>query len=149
MTVSFYYNNSDINVVDKSISLALSTSGTLKNDCSVTDPVILVEAYNISNVNYMHIPEFGRYYYITNIVSVRNGLWSVSGHVDVLMTYKGQIRSRSAILSRTADQNYANLYLDDDRLSVTCRRDFQLIPFPNRDLTTGGASFVLTCAGGN
>lgn len=148
MNVYLYHNSSDINVVDKSLSSALSVSGTLKENCSVTDPTILINAGNISTVNYMHIPEFDRYYYITNIVSVRNGLWAVSGHVDVLMSYKSQIRARSAILSRTANQNYANLYLDDDRLSVTCRRDFQLIPFPNRTLSTGGNSFVLTCAGG-
>lgn len=147
MTVSLYYNSSDINRLDKSISSAITVSGTLREQCSVLEPTVLIEVDDVANVNYMHIPEFGRYYYVTGISSVRNNLWAVSGHVDVLMTYRSQIRGCSAVLARAEQEHLANLYLDDDRFTITCRRDFQLIDFPHR-VTTGGQSFVLTVAGG-
>ena len=70
--------------VDKSVTVQLSLSCTLKDETSVENPTILVAtSANISGYNYMYIQEFGRYYFITDIVSVRDGLWAVSGHVDV------------------------------------------------------------------
>lgn len=148
MIIDLYHNGSDVNVMDKSLSPIASMDGTLRDSCSVTDPVILIEAENLSGTNYFYIPEFGRYYYSVNITSVRSGLWSITGHVDVLMTYRSHIRSLGAVIARTEDTNYSNLYLDDDKLLVTCRRDFSLITFPNR-VATGGKQFVLTVAGGS
>ena len=148
MIVELYHNGSDVNVMDKHLSLVGTLNGNLRDSCSVTDPVILVEAENLSGTNYFYIPEFGRYYYSVNITAVRTGLWSLTGHVDVLMTYRSKIRSLGAVIARTEDARYRNLYLDDDKLLVTCRRDFSLITFPNR-VATGGKQFVLTVAGGS
>ena len=146
MNVSLYYNSSDNNRLSKSISGAGSYSGTLREQCSVLEPTILIEAGNISGANYMYIPEFGRYYYITDIVSVRNGLWAVSGHVDVLMTYQNAIRGCGAVLARS--ETLYNLYLDDDQFLIDAPRQFVCKAFPNRaPEVTEGASFVLTVAG--
>ena len=95
----------------------------------------------------MHIPEFGRYYYITNIVSVRTGLWAISGHVDVLYTYRNEIRSCGGIIYHR--QNLYNLYLDDDKFLVNAQRMFTAHTFPNRlSDASSGPAFVLTVAGG-
>lgn len=144
MTINFYRNNSDLNVVSKSLSGTSSMSGTLKNDCSVTDPTIIVETANPSSWNYMYIPEFGRYYYITNMTSIHNGVWAISGHVDVLMSYASLIRSQSAILARSATTY--NLYLDDDKFLVTSKRIYQTHVFPGAP-PSGGGKFAIIVAG--
>lgn len=150
MIIDLYYNSSDNNRMDKSLSSVMSLTGTLKSECSVTDPVILIEANNLSGVNYMYIPDFSRYYYINGILSVKNGLWALSGHVDVLMSYRAAIRKLGAVIARQQNINCANLYLDDDRLLITSKRDFVLKTFPNKLNAPGtsGNSFVLTVAGG-
>lgn len=147
MTITLYDNRSDNNYINKRIYEITTVVGTLRDSCSVLEPTILIEAENLSRANYMHIPEFGRYYYITNIVSVRTGLWAISGHVDVLYTYSSEIRSCGAIIAR--QQNLYNLYLDDDKFLVNAQRMFTAHTFPNRlSEVSSGPAFVLTIAGG-
>lgn len=148
MTINLYHNSSDKNVVDKSLSEVGAFNGSLKDSCSVTDPTILIEAGNLSSVNYFYIPEFNRYYYVVSIVSVRTRIWAIAGHVDVLMSYRSQIRKLGAVISRAEDNSITNLYLPDDKLLVTSRRDFVLKTFPGR-VATGGKQFVITVAGGS
>lgn len=144
MTIKFYRNWSDTRLVSKNIEEATTLNGTLRNRCSVTDPVFAVESADPPTVNYMYVPEFNRYYYITSIESINNGLWSISGHVDVLMSYANQIRAQKAVIAR--QQYKYNLYLDDDRLLVTCKRSFSTKAFPNT-LPTGGKQICLILAG--
>ena len=86
MTIKLYTNYSDKNHVDKSIrQQGTDISGTLKEDCSIVDPVIKIESiqgFNISTCNYAYISEFGRYYYITNIVCIGK-LYELHMHCDV------------------------------------------------------------------
>lgn len=147
MTVTLYHNRSDNNHVDKNLSEIVTLNGTLRDQCSVLEPTILINADNLSSANYMYIPEFGRYYYITGIVSVRTGLWALTGHVDVLYTYRSEIRGCGAIIAR--QQNLYNLYLDDDKFLVNAQRMFTAHTFPNRIAdASSGAAFVMTVAGG-
>lgn len=61
----------------------------------------------------MSIPEFGRKYFITNIVGEAGNKVSVYGHVDVLSTYDAQIRNCPLIAARSTNQY--NFYLHDDK----------------------------------
>lgn len=110
-----YRCNSATNVVDKEINQEFSVEGTLRDGSSVIDPVILIEAnapgFHANDVNYLYVEEFRRYYYITNIISTNHTLWEIHAHVDVLMSYKDQIRAQTAIVARQESQY--NLYLDD------------------------------------
>lgn len=120
MTIQFYRNNSKEKTVDKTsfLSLVLSADGFLREESSVLNPVIMLQTtdstqaveangepvdangdlieynYQISDTlpdfNYAYIPDFHRYYFVTEIVSVRNGLWRIGMRVDVLMTYRAQ-----------------------------------------------------------
>lgn len=111
----FYKNASASNVVDKSISQVVTLNGVLRKSSSIIDPVIVFDisnlSYLINNANYLYISSFGRYYYITNIISVNQNLWEVHCHVDVLMSYKDSIKAQNAIIAR--QEGLYNLYLDD------------------------------------
>ena len=131
MTIKLYNNLSDKLVVDKNITQNGSdVSGTLRENCSIIDPVIKMSAigtYLLSS-NYAYITEFGRYYYITNIVCVGD-LFEVHMHVDVLMTFKGDIRSNSAVISR--QENAYNLYLQDGVFKTYSQPHMQVAQFPS------------------
>lgn len=114
-TINLMKNTSATNVVDKEVTQVSQGTGALKQGCSISDPVIMFETDDNSiwprSTNYMYIEEFGRYYYVTNIISVHMNLWEVHGHVDVLMSFKEAIRAQTAIVARQESQY--NLYLDD------------------------------------
>lgn len=115
-TIHFMQTSSAPNVVDKEFSRqGVDLEGTLRAGSSIIDPVIIVEAnapgFHVNGYNYCQVEEFGRYYYITNIVSINYTLWEIHCHVDVLMSYKEQIRAQKAIVARQESQY--NLMLDD------------------------------------
>ena len=121
ISISFGVTTSEKRQLDKSVSYALSLSGTLRNETNVVNPTILVEA-NVSTLagcNYMSIPSFHRQYFITDVRSISDELCEVSGHCDVLSTYKAGIRSNIAIVGRSATEGNWNLFLTDPMLKVT------------------------------
>ena len=145
MTIKLYNNLSDKLVVDKKITQNGSdVTGTLRENCSIIDPVIKMSAigtYLLSS-NYAYITEFGRYYYITNIVCVGD-LFEVHMHVDVLMTFKGDIRNNSAVISR--QEKAYNLYLQDGVFKTYSQPHMQVIQFPSGFTDF---EFIFSVAGG-
>lgn len=106
-------NSSEKERLDKNITDIATISGTLREKTSLIDPVIVIEGdlSNYVNCNYMTIQAFNRSYFINNITSVSNNLFEISAHVDVLTTYKTQIRTNDAIIAR--QEKKWNLYLND------------------------------------
>lgn len=147
MIIRLYQNKSDKNHVDKSLTkLGDDITGTLRDDCSIINPVIKIENYTGSNItqsNYAYIPEFGRYYYITNITFSGN-LYEISMHVDVLMTYKDSIRSNTAIVSR--QENFYNLYLQDGVFKTNAFPHVEIRQFP-AGFSKSEFNFIFTVAG--
>ena len=112
MIILLYNCKAENNRLDKTdfLSNQFQLEGTLKNDSSVINPEILIEKTNPAkyNYNYMYIPEFNRWYFINNIEHVRNKLWLISAHVDVLYTWGGDIKKSKCILERTQSSDSAN-----------------------------------------
>ena len=121
MNITLGVTTSEKRQLDKSVSSVWSGTGTLRNETNVVNPSILIEANvgTISGCNYMSIPAFNRQYFITEIRSISDGLCMVSGHCDVLSTYKSGIRSNNAIIARSATEGNWNLLLNDPMLKVT------------------------------
>lgn len=108
MQIEFYKNSSEKNKIGKSLSSGLTLSGNLRDECSITSPSILVEATSLVDYNYCYIPEFKRYYFISDITSVRNNLWRVSLKCDVLESFKSDILNSSCIVKKQQNQSYSN-----------------------------------------
>lgn len=107
-------NNSENMHITKDTFTIAEMRGVLREDCSLTDPVILFEAPLTSFVdaNYMTIPIFGRSYFIRDVNSIGAQLTEVYAHVDVLSSFADEIKANSGIIRRQA--NDWNLYLNDD-----------------------------------
>ena len=113
MHVNVFQNNSDTNVVWKQITTKANLEGYLRENCSIIDPIILVEGLSSSDlpyINYCEVTEFGRYYYINDIVCVGK-FYELHCHIDVLMTYKDQIKGIPAVIARQESVN--NVMLED------------------------------------
>ena len=108
MNITFYKNSSEKEKIGKSLSSGLTLSGNLRDECSITSPSILVEATSLVEYNYCYIPEFKRYYFISDITSVRNNLWRVSLKCDVLESFKSDILNSSCIVNKQQNQSYSN-----------------------------------------
>ena len=132
MTIKLYANQSENNKVDKTIGqLGNDITGTLREDCSVINPVIKIEGLEadyLKHANYAYIPDFGRYYYINNIVCTGH-LYELHMHVDVLMTYKAGIRACQAVVARQEKQY--NLYLQDGVFKTYADPHIEIKQFPN------------------
>lgn len=111
--VRLCHNNSPVEKISKNLDSGETFAGCcLKDATSILKPVIRLKTNsNIYTYNYMYISEFERYYFIDDIVSLNNGIWEISAHVDVLETYKNSILSQQAVIKR--QQNKFNLYLND------------------------------------
>ena len=146
-TVSFGTTSSEKRALTKSVSTVVSATGTLRNESSVINPSILVQASagTLAGCNYMEIGEFGRKYFITDVVAVSDKLSMVSGHCDVLSTYASQIRQNQAILSRSA--NNWNLYLNDGSFKVTNKTRVSCQKFPVSLTPQSSIIMVAVCQG--
>lgn len=122
-----------------------TTSFHFKDEQSVLDPVILIgSSENLTVYNYAEIPDFNRKYFITDIKLVRENLYEVTLHVDVLSTYDSQIRSVQADIKR--QENRFNTYLDDPEFHIYNNAFIQVQKFSGNSLTKY-MDYVLVCAG--
>ena len=146
-TISLYKTASENNRVVKMLTDEKQLSGELRNQTSVLNPSIRIEsADNISTYNYAYIPEFGRYYYITDIVSVRTNCWTVSLRCDVLMSYKDEIQGLNVILNNTQETGLSNYLASPNWVNlVKTKTDIKVFP---SGLSEQG-EFILITAGGD
>ena len=87
-----------------------------KNGCSMLNPTLLLE---ISLNNFPAYTAFkidNRYYKVTDIRSVRNNLFEVTGEIDVLATYKADILASTQFVSYSSHKT--SVWLPDTRIPV-------------------------------
>lgn len=121
MNIDLYVNNSQNNVVNKDITLVQSLTGShlLKNVSNNTLEIVVSYNENYDKVNYLYIPHFKRYYYITDITYSQQKL-IITAKCDVLMSFKSQILQSEQIV--IAQENTGDMYLEDATWSEDSRQ---------------------------
>lgn len=149
MQIYLYKTKSDKRSLEKILENEIEYECELKEATSVQNPVFLIKtSSNISNYNYAYIPLFSRYYFINEIQSIRNNLWSITASVDVLNTYKNEIKNCECLELRTSKTS--NKYLVDADTVVENDRDIETVRMNGYDILgnfTGNMHYVLVCAG--
>ena len=145
MQIILYNNASEPNTINKTISNALTLSGVLREESSIYKPTFRIcSNSDLSKYNYCYIPEFGRYYFISEIVVERSGVWNISSKCDVLESFKNTILGIECVIER--QENDFNLYFSDPEWKV-----YETQQVVTRDFPTGFDSvgtFYLTASGG-
>ena len=147
MNISLYKTNSEKNVVYKTLTNEVSFPDvTFKNPTEILNPTItLATNVDVKAYNYCYIPELNRYYYISNIVSVVNGLWTLNLSVDVLMSFKQYFSNFDVILKRS--QTEYNKYINDGEIITEADNIISTYKFPQTPLNKQ-MYFILTTVGG-
>ena len=146
MIITLYNNLSERNVIDKTLTNALAIEGTLRESVSVTAPVMTIQGgIAIVGYNYCYIEDFYRYYFITDIKSIRNNLWALTLKVDVLMSFKNDIKNTPAIIDHTTEQKTTS-YMTSEIWQSLVKDKTDIINFSSGLPETGG--YILITAGG-
>ena len=125
----------------------INLEGTLLNNTSIINPSIRIHraADDISQYNYMYIPDFHRKYFINDITALNADTCIVQAHVDVLGTYENFIRPLDAVIAR--QENKYNLYLDDNLFKIDSRTIIQTVQFDKGGYFTQTPGIALVVVG--
>lgn len=148
MIIKFYKSEAEKNRLDKSSFLKSEKelNGNLIEDTSLLTPEITIEsAENMKAYNYCYIQLFGRYYHITDVVALEHNFYHIKMEVDVLHTYKEEIRNLSGVIARTSDSRSKTNYLPDGAIWCYADSMFRSINFSN---APGYSNFSSTSQGG-
>lgn len=129
MEIQLYSMTSEKNRLGKSKTLITTLSGSLKNQCNILTPSIVIEYLPPTRFNYFYIPEFSRYYFVTNITYITNGIVEITGSVDVLDSYEQAIRMNYGVIQR--QENVFNLDLYDKSFLTQQNTQLQVKQFPS------------------
>jgi hypothetical protein len=135
-----------MNVIDKTIINEYIITGILRDSSNIKSPNITIKYNGILPYNYAYIPDFHRYYYISEITSIRTGILDLSLTCDVLMSFKNDIRNSTGIIIESTENGISN-YLNND-VWVSMVKDFtDILNFPNGFPDSG--EYILITAGGD
>lgn len=128
ITIQLYNCTSEPNAINKDLdTVGDALVGVFKDATSILTPSIYIDSNQI-NANYMHIGSpINRYYFIDEIVAVRNNLVRVKGHIDVLQTYKSDIENVKGIVRRNA-KDYQK-YIVDEKITASSKREILTTKF--------------------
>lgn len=127
MEIRFYNTSSETNRMGKTLENETTLTGNFKGEIDIQNPVLQVST-NLLNFNYCYIPDINRYYFINKIEITRTNLYTVYLHIDVLETYKNQIKQLNVIVSNSSNGNpYYNGYIN----GVDVRTEYETKQFEN------------------
>ena len=143
MVIQFLHNKSEYNTINKDTELIVEKTITLKNDCDLVNPYVVLKLDNVLFLsNYAYIPQFKRYYFITGIEILSKTLVGVSLHVDVLETFKDNILAGTVHITESSNtDNYYPKELD----SLTSMESHKFIS--NKELALNPSKVLATLGG--
>lgn len=90
---------------------------SLKRETSMTNPTLIMTIDN-EVYNYVWIPDWGRYYFIDDIVYGNSNLCELRCTLDILATYKDNISNYVGFVERTSHPSWYNTDINDNAISV-------------------------------
>lgn len=148
--IELYQNSAEVNRVDKEEYLTPvgSLIGALREECSMLTPSIVYQSESVPTFNYVYIPIFNRYYFVTSLSSVSKNIWRMELNCDVLMTYKNEILLLKGVIGR--QEIYFNPLLVDNELPTQNNPIVEIIDIPSDAFNTQASAehnFLLTVIG--
>ena len=138
-------------------TLLETISGNFRNDVDLLNPVIEIHPTNTSTIaiitkqcNYVYISDFGRYYFVDNMICKPGDIIELHLSIDVLFSWATEIAALDqGIVERNGRASNSNLFLDDSEIHlynnpyiVTYAFDYE-----SGSLTFGSPAYILGVAG--
>lgn len=117
----------------------------LKDKTSVTHPVLLLQTFNAAAYNYFYIPDWNRYYFISDAMFVEN-MWEVAGTEDYLASFKAAIGISNANILYASGSTKS---IVDSRIPVksTVLIGHEYSAIPNMTITEGSGAVIIGLTG--
>lgn len=144
--IILYNNESSGEVLDKRLTKISEKEVSQYNDMAIETPILILsdlDADTLSQLNYVYIEEFGRYYDCVPIL-LNEGMCQLTCEVEPLMSFKDKILKLDAIVNK--NQYESNMYYDDGSFKTESRENIQIVNFSAGFNDTG--RFILIAAGG-
>lgn len=109
MEIRLYYTRNANNTINKVLENERVFQIKFKDVADEINPTVKIKEQGKLKVNYAYIPDFEKYYFVSDITIYPNTIHTLELEVDVLETYKEDILESNATVSRS---NYSNEYFD-------------------------------------
>lgn len=120
MQVELYTTTDSPNVINKTLTKVREVNVTFRQMVDETAPVMILHNQNIDGCNYVYIPTFKRYYFISDISNYNNVLSRVALTSDLLMTYQDTLLNSEVKITATEKPSYLSTSLPT--LNTTTKR---------------------------
>lgn len=147
MLVHLCNTTSERNIINKDIRQVQSVNAVIKGEISLETPTLILSySGNADNINYVMIPEFGRNYFITDVIDLTGQRYEIRCRSDVLESFKGSILGLSCVIDKQENELLSNMYYNDGSFISQEKEFIYTKNFPQGFLDDG--QFILITAGG-
>lgn len=151
MTVTLYKNISDKRNLNKNLTEIKSVTATAKGEINIISPTLILDYFS-TDFNYCYISDFKRFYFVNSITLLTGKRLQINLSVDVLMSYKEEIKNLTVNVLRY--ENIAPSFLTDSRIPLFSDTIQKVIEFPENifnleNPSENSKNFLLTVAGGD
>lgn len=124
MQIKLYSTKSERNRLTKVLNNEVTLTGNLERACDIVNPIIVL-GYDaiLATKNYVYIADYGRFYFISNIV-FDDETMIIYLHCDVLMSFRADILASIARVIRSAS-NYDVMIVDNMIINKANTRTYQ------------------------
>ena len=119
MNVNVYSFSKRVNSTAIPSGSGTTISCVLKENCSITSPSIIISGNNFG-INYVHIGDFNRYYFVNDITVIDNNMMQLDLSEDVLASNKTEIGATNAMILRSST-GY-NVWIPDNEVYVSTQK---------------------------
>lgn len=144
MDLKLYRISDADNVINKTLGAATTIQVVLKRDFNIINPVIILRdlGNNLQSFNYCEFPEFGRKYFVRDVVNISADIWQLNCECDVLETYKNAIlEGRAKFLRKIKTGDYLEISVDSSYLKTISKYE--------SDVTIEGQHSIVLSTVGN
>lgn len=106
MKVEFYKTTDNLKMVNKTLTLNKTVDIVFRQSVDEQAPVIIMNIDNLNGSNYIFIPAFNRYYFISDVDNYTANLVRLHLKTDLLMTYKDLILNTPVQITATEKPSY-------------------------------------------
>ena len=145
MELILYKNKSEPNRLEKLLTNSMQYSGVLRENSSTINPMIRIalRADELAAYDYLYIPAWNRYYFITDYDSIRTGITDITCRVDVLMSFADDIKALNVIVDKQTVNG--SMYINDGSWTSEERSFYTIKSFSNGFNDNG--EYILITAG--
>lgn len=145
-TINFYSYNGHPNTINKQLGEFTAIEGDLRQTFDVLRPTVTLRKQPRPTFNYCYIPDLGRYYFVDRVSFEGNNAYELSLLVDVLQTYKDEIKNATGNITR---RDNPDKYVSNRNTVYSRVPHFVKAEFSNKGLLNDSGNMVMVTIKGN